>query len=305
MEIIQVPIEKLKRDEEQPRQTFDQDQIKGMAKSIKTEGVINPVEVDKNFIIITGEMRWRASKLAGLKTIPCKVLDINSDERFRRQVIENIHHNTMNDWDTAKALQKLLNLVPRTRIAGKDAGISRLAEEIGKSANYISQHLDRLEDSAPMQKALREGKISFTHARELQEVLLAFRPIMERKILAGEFRKSNAVSEIKAALNRNPERAEEILAIDYTPYKSTAEVIEIVTKISPRAQEIVKARLQPAADLLKIKDSLLDWLQNNPPQKIVYKDRMLTILAMSTIVDKLNEWGKVANSVKLINQERE
>ncbi len=299
MQIIDIPIEKLKRDKNQPRTVFDPDRIKEMAQSIVTEKIINPIEIDPQFTIITGETRWRAAKVAGLKVVPCKVLELNPRNRFRRQVVENLQINSMTDWDTSKALAKLLNFAPSAKSQGKDQGISQLAREIGKSEAYIRSHLDRLEDSKPIQKALQAGTISFTHARELQEVPQEYRKQMEKKILAGEFAKSNSVTEVKSALSRNPEKAKEILAIDYSPLKSTSEVIEVISKISPRYYDQVVKALAPSEEFSRIKNDLLAWLKKHPPESILQKDRFLTILSMSLIVDKLNEWGVKANHKQL------
>ncbi len=91
MKIVNVLLSKIKPDKNQPRQTIDEEHIKEISQSIVTEGVINAIEIDENNVIITGEQRWRAAKLAGLKEVPCKILKITPELRFRRQVIENLH----------------------------------------------------------------------------------------------------------------------------------------------------------------------------------------------------------------------
>jgi ParB family chromosome partitioning protein len=94
MQILQKNINEIRPDPNQPRKNFPEKRIREMAKSILTEGIINPIEIDKDGVIITGEMRWRSAKEAGLTTVPVKVID-PGENRFRRQVIENVHHNTM------------------------------------------------------------------------------------------------------------------------------------------------------------------------------------------------------------------
>ncbi len=299
MEIINVPIEKLKRDKNQPRTIFDFERIKEMAQSIITEGVINPIEIDKTFTIITGESRFRAAKVAGLKVVPCKVLEITPRNRFRRQVVENLQINSMTDWDTSKALGKLLNLLPSNRLSGKDAGISRLAKEIGKSHSYISQHLDRLEDSKPIQKALQAGTITFTHARELKEAEPEYRAKLEKKILAGEFAKSNSVSEVVAAINRNPDKATEILNIDYKPLKTTGAVIEVVSKISPRYYDKAIAKLEPTQEFRRIKNDLIKWLDSNSPQSILGSHRLTILMGIAVLIKRLAFWTTKAEQKQL------
>ncbi len=75
--IISIPIEKIKPDVNQPRQYIDEEDLKGMAQSIVTEGIINPIEVDKNFVIVTGERRWRAAKIAGLKSVRAMIIEVS------------------------------------------------------------------------------------------------------------------------------------------------------------------------------------------------------------------------------------
>src|SRR3989344_4249364 len=103
-----IAIEKLHPDPNQPRKYIDEDALKEMAVSVKNEGLINPIEVDGKFVIITGERRWRAAKIAGLKTVPIGVLEnISAKDRFIRQMQENLHQDTMSAWDTAEALDKI------------------------------------------------------------------------------------------------------------------------------------------------------------------------------------------------------
>src|SRR3989338_5939330 len=113
MEYKTIPIDKIKTDSNNPRQSSKEENFKEMAKSILTAGVINPIEVDKNLVIITGERRWRAAKIAGLKMVPVRIIDISEDKRFVRQVIENIHQNTMAPLDIAMALDKIRNRVAK------------------------------------------------------------------------------------------------------------------------------------------------------------------------------------------------
>ena len=109
-----------------------------------TTGVINPIEVDKTFKIITGERRWRASKIAGLKTVPVKILEIDKDERLVRKVIENIHNDTMDFHETSHALDRLrksrlFHQVKQPKGGRPDEGVSWLAKTVG-----MKMHLDLL-----------------------------------------------------------------------------------------------------------------------------------------------------------------
>ncbi len=304
MEIVNVAINKIKPDPKQPRQTHDSKKIQEMAQSIITEGIINPIEIDKNFFIITGEQRWKAAKLAGLKEIPSKIISINSEERFRRQVIENIHNSTMTAWDTAKALRQLLARFAATHAPDKfnttkDQGISGLAREIGMDKGTIRDYLEILKVEKPLQQVIKSGEVSHTVIDEISKAPQEFQKQLQSKVVDLEFRTRDMVREVAGALKRNPEKGKDILKVDYSPYKSTSQVIEVVTKISPRYVDVVKERLKPAAEFIKIQRSLLEWLESNPPETIIHKDRFLTIMGMSVLVDKLNAWGKKANQKQL------
>ncbi len=289
MELQDIPIEKLRRDPNQPRQVIDHDKVIEMAQSIKTEGIINPIEVDAEFVIITGEMRWRASKIAGLETVVCKVIEINPDERFRRQVIENIHHNTMTDWDTAKALKKLLDThAARASFHADDKGYRELGNIIGKDHNYIRRYIKILEAPAYVQKAVQENKLAFTSIEEVDKAPEEFRQRLHEQAIGGISR--DTIREKVNALKRNPEKAELIFA--------ATKVIEL-HQISPRFQDTVKENLKPTTEFMRIQREMLAWINEYNPDKIVHKDRFLLLLGMSTIVESLNKWGTQANQLTL------
>lgn len=297
MKIQHVPINKIKRDPTQPRQFIDTEKVNGMAQSILTEGVINPIEIDKNFVIITGELRWRAAKQAGLAEMPVRVIKIDPKERFRRQVIENIHHNTMTDWDTAKALWKLLKTLPikpgsiGTHGGQANKGYSMLAKLIGKSQAYVSEKMELLTISPALSKAVQKG-MSGSYVRAYNTAPPEFKKEMEQKIISGQFPTRDIALEVAYALKRNPENAKEILK---------ANSREQLFKIAPRSQDIVKERLKPASEFIHLQKAILEWLKQNEPETIVHKDRFLVLLGMSTIVDNLNAWGVKANQLQLKN----
>ena len=111
MEIKEIEINKIKPDKEQPRKDFDKEKLKELAETYKTQGVIQPIEIDENFVIITGERRWRAAKLAGLKKIPCKIVEgLTPEQKLERRIVENIHHEPLTDLEKAEAIKKLMEL---------------------------------------------------------------------------------------------------------------------------------------------------------------------------------------------------
>jgi ParB/RepB/Spo0J family partition protein len=117
----------------QPRKRFDQDKLKGLAESIKKHGVVQPIIVKREsdgYSIVAGERRWRAARIAGLKTIPAIVKDMSSLEIMETALVENIQREDLNPIEEAEAYQKLINEHGLTQ-----ENISKL---VGKSRAYIA-----------------------------------------------------------------------------------------------------------------------------------------------------------------------
>ncbi len=296
MKIVNLPPSKIRPDKNQPRQTLDESKIQEMAQSIKTEGVINPIEIDENNIIITGELRWRAAKLAGLKEVPCKVLKIKPEIRFRRQVIENIHHNTMTDTDTARALERLIQGslgTPSTHGGPTDKGINRLSRMIGKSKRFIIDHLEILKASRPIQEAISKGDIHYTVLRALRRAPKEFKDKLEAKILRGELRTRDAALEVETALKRRPNLSEKILAIDYGKM-TDPEVREAIEELVPSPETMIEASFAPSKQLSKITDLLLSWLQHNSPHSLGIMHLPDILLNLTVADEAIRDWGKLA-----------
>jgi len=297
MQILEVEIEKIKPDPNQPRTTIDNLDLREMAQSIIKEGVINAIEVDKDYVIITGERRWRASKIAGLKTVPVKVMTFDDVHRFRRQVIENIHNNTMNDWDTANALKKMVDEY-FSRKEGKTGrpgtGAAWLVEETGKSSSYLEEKLSILSQSERWKKAIKEGKGTGKFTGALRQSPPKLKEKVEEKFLNNEFSTRDGARQFVSALKReegNPLKIKELMETDYTEMKGYHEVENYVTKISPRIDQLVKKTYEPAQDLGRIVDSLKEWVKNNPRDGIgiIHAPRILANINFAKAI--LEEWS--------------
>jgi len=274
MIIKEIQIDKIKPDPNQPRQSFDPARIEEIAQSMKTAGVINPIELDEDLMIITGEIRWRAAREAELNTVPCKILDINDNERFMRQVIENIHHNTMSAYDTAKAMEKLLGVLPGNTLGGKqpnDKGISILSEKIGKSRATILEYLNILQQSEEMQKAIREEKIKHTALRASSKVEnIKHKERINKKILKGDFGSRDGSIAVARAINAHPEKAEELLK---EKYGTVSETYTKIKKIIPGYTEtpitdFVKENNLPIQEVSNIAIKLYQWCRENPMENL-------------------------------------
>lgn len=130
--LIEMPLEKIVRDEEQPRREFDPEALEALAKSIKTNGVLQPIVVTKEgekYKIVAGERRYRAAGMAGLKTIPAIVRTLDAQNRLELSIIENAQREDLNAIELATAYAKLktqFNLAPK-----------EIAERIGKGESTV------------------------------------------------------------------------------------------------------------------------------------------------------------------------
>ena len=138
----------------QPRKVFDPTALSELAQSIKTHGVIQPILVtprNNRYMIVAGERRFRASKLAEIKTIPCIVKDFDDAQVQEVALLENIQRQDLNPIETARALKELQDSYGWTQEA--------LADRLGKSRPVIATTLiDTVEDTAPAKKRKMSAK---------------------------------------------------------------------------------------------------------------------------------------------------
>ena len=107
MELVDVA--SIKPDPNQPRKKFDKDAVDNLAKTIHGHKIINPIEIDENSMIITGEMRWRALMKVGTeKTLVKRITEISESKRLERQTIENVHHNNLSDIEFENVIERLM-----------------------------------------------------------------------------------------------------------------------------------------------------------------------------------------------------
>ena len=109
---MEIQINKIKTDKNQPRKTFNEESLKLLAESLLGNGLINPIDIDEDYIIIDGERRYRAHKLAGLKTIAVRVVKLKKDnvERLRRQLISDLLDEEMPTGERYEGIVKLLKM---------------------------------------------------------------------------------------------------------------------------------------------------------------------------------------------------
>ncbi|MDR2904154.1 MAG: nucleoid occlusion protein [Clostridiales bacterium] len=162
-EIVYLPISKITPNPYQPRKFFEKSQLEDLANSIKEYGVIQPVSVrlinGRSYELVAGERRLRASKLAGLETIPAIVVKINDQDSAIIALIENLQRQDLNFLEEAEGLNNLISDYAFTQ--------EQLAERIGKKQSTIANKLRLLRLPKNVQKVLIENGLTERHARAL------------------------------------------------------------------------------------------------------------------------------------------
>lgn len=158
-----LPIDRIKRNEAQPRLHFDDDTLRDLADSIKRHGLIQPVAVmprGEDYVLVAGERRWRAAQLAGLAEVPALVLDPLSDQELLEfALVENLQREDLSPLDEAKAYA---SLQANFGLTGDE-----IAERVGKSRPAIANALRLLTLQPVMQQDLESGLITPGHARAI------------------------------------------------------------------------------------------------------------------------------------------
>ena len=151
----ELKLEDIVRDEEQPRREFSQEAIEALAASIKEHGVLQPIVVtreDGKYKIVAGERRWRASKIAGLKTIPAIVRTLDSQNRLELSIIENAQREDLNAIELATAYAKLKT---QFNLTAED-----IAAKVGKSEQTIQNTLRLLTLPDDVKKIMVKEKLT-------------------------------------------------------------------------------------------------------------------------------------------------
>lgn len=157
-----IDINLIKSNSDQPRKSFDDVRIMELSESIKHHGIVQPIILKKTeggYIIVAGERRWRAAKLAGLKEVPAIIMELSDKQVLEISLIENIQRQDLNSIEEAVAYKKLISEFKLTQ--------DELSKRLGKSRVAITNTLRLLNLSEDVQQYLIEGVISEGHGRAL------------------------------------------------------------------------------------------------------------------------------------------
>lgn len=168
--LTQLPVAKIDPNPEQPRRTFDPSELAEMARSVRQHGVLQPVVVRRageRFELIMGERRWRASREAGLESIPAVVADVDPGDRLELAIVENVQRQDLNPMELAHAYRAL---------AEAGATQDEIGAKVSKDRSSIANHMRLLDLSRSIQEDVEATRISMGHAKALLQV-----PDVERR----------------------------------------------------------------------------------------------------------------------------
>lgn len=161
--IARIPVEQIEVNPKQPRRDFDEQALKELSESIKLHDIIQPVTVVKvgqtRYQLISGERRWRASKMAGLKDIPAYIRTANDQEMLELALLENLQREDLNAIEIALSYKRLMEECSLTQ--------EQVAERMKKDRSTVTNYIRLLKLPPDIQKAVRDGELSMGHARAI------------------------------------------------------------------------------------------------------------------------------------------
>lgn len=195
--VVQIPIENIVANINQPRKHFDEESLVELSESIKALGIIQPLLVSKisdtKYSIIAGERRYRAAKIANIRTLPCLVKTFDDIQKLEVALIENIQRENLNALDEARAYSYLLD----------KSGFSQdqLAQRVGKNRATIANSLRLLKLDTSMQDAILRNEITAGHARAILSVKNPSEQILLYKQIRSENLSVRAAEEVANRFN--------------------------------------------------------------------------------------------------------
>lgn len=200
--IVDLKINDISPNSDQPRKSFDQEKLAELAASIKENGIIQPIIVsrsDRGYRIVAGERRWRAARQAGLTVIPAIIRDLTDTQVLQQALIENIQRQDLNPLEEAQAFEKLHKEHNMTQ--------EKLASVVGRSRPAIANTLRLLQLPDHIQDLLRNEEITAGHARALLAVTDAKKQKQAAQQIVARELSVRATEALVKKLNKEPKEA--------------------------------------------------------------------------------------------------
>lgn len=170
-----IDINEIKPNRNQPRKMFNNEKLQELADSIQEHGVIQPLivrTIENGYELVAGERRWRAARLAGLKSVPCLIRELNEEENALIAIIENMQREDLNPIEEADGLNRMIEAFGLTQ--------DQVSKSVGKSRPYITNSLRLLKLPEEIKTLLSQGDLSPGHGR----AILAISDTKEQLIVA-------------------------------------------------------------------------------------------------------------------------
>jgi len=247
--LLTLPVSRIRPGKYQPRTHMDPETLAGLAESIKSQGVMQPILARPlgagRYEIVAGERRWRAARMAGLATVPALVREVPDRHALAMALIENLQREDLNPLEEAAGVKRLIEEFAMTHVEA--------AAALGRSRVAVTNALRLLELAPPVQELLREGKIDMGHAR----ALLALPALKQVEIARIAVAKALSVRQVEALVAGMAKRP----GIEARA-KVDRDVARLEEEVSQRLGTTVKIHtgLKPGSGRLVIQYSTLDQL---------------------------------------------
>jgi ParB family transcriptional regulator, chromosome partitioning protein len=237
--VAEAPIASLKPNPEQPRHEFAEASLRELADSIREKGVLQPIlveaDVDGGYVIIAGERRVRAARLAGLEKIPVVERSFTAEEKLEIALIENVQREDLSPLEEARAYKRLMEMA--------DLSQEQIARKVGKDRSTIANAIRLLKLPDDAMAAIEKGTISPGHARALLMLVnVSDQPVLLRRIIERGISVREA-EEMAGALNKGRKGAQAPgRAVPSTGQRSEPDVRDLERKLIEKLGTKVEVR---------------------------------------------------------------
>jgi ParB family chromosome partitioning protein len=287
-----IPLERIEPNPQQPRLAFNEETLLELASSVKEHGVLQPILVrpleGNRYQLIAGERRWRASKLAGLETIPALIEDIDDDTALEIAIIENLQREDISPLDEAAMFDRMVH--------EHGYSIRKLADKLGKDKGYLENRL-RLADAPPeVRELVSLRKDTLSHAYELMKVEdPKKRRRLAEQVAAGQLTLIKLREKIEGRRPRPRDLETEVMPEDETPAVEAPEEDEAWSPTGPPVELTDDSLVNARHQLSEAVEDLVDVLRS-PDVVRSLPDTDRSNLAKYLMINKL----KLENAIALV-----
>jgi len=263
--VILMSPEDIRQDPDQPRKYFDQEELESLAFTMESQGMINPIEIDEHNVIVTGERRWRAAQIAGLKEIPCIVWKNGTYKRFERQLAENLHHGELTGKEKDDAIVKLWETKDKDgkEIYGNFAELGR-AVGLGKESISRVLYARGVRESVNEDYVLEVSTSDIHRTRGITDIETRkkiFKAMSENKI------KSRDLDEVVRIAKQSEEILDKVLD-EKIPLARATQAVETIAQIEEMGTKLTEQQKEALADNVAKDEAILDQYKSDVLKRV-------------------------------------